>query len=108
MAAMKTPAIAAFLSLVSAAAAAADTWTYDPSAGTVSDGEWPFGATASGSSLTVKAVTGWPETVSRLDFSKPVSDAGGNSYTIVTLNPHFAHKKDNTDGGYRPGDQRFS
>ncbi len=105
MAAMKTPAIAAFLSLVAAVAAAADSWTYDPSAGTVSDGEWTFNASASGSSLTVKAVTGWPETVSRLDFSKPVSDAGGNSYTIVTLNPGFARKKESaTDDGYRPGD----
>ena len=91
-----------------AAFAEDDHWTYDSAVGTISDGVWTFSATVSGTSLTVNAVTGYPETRSVLDFAKPVRDAGWNNYVIVKLNPHFAHKKANTDGGYRPGDLEAS
>jgi len=90
----------ASLVAVSAAFAAADTWTYDSSAGTISDGEWTFNATVSGANLTVNAVTNYPQTCSTLNFAKPVN---GN-YTIVTLNPHFPKYTNTHDLGYRPGD----
>ena len=90
-----------------AAFAEDDHWTYDSAVGTISDGVWTFNATVSGTSLTVNAVTGYPETRSVLDFAKPVRDAEWNNYVIVKLNPHFAHKI-GTDGGYRPGDLEAS
>lgn len=101
-------AILAAFAFAGAALAADDHWTYDSAAGTISDGEWTFSAVVSGNSLTVNAFTGHPETLSVLDFSKPVSDVGGNNYVIVKLNPHLAHKKAGTDGGYRPGDLEAS
>ena len=86
-----------------------DHWTYDSGANTISDGLWTFNATvASNNKITVGSYTVYPETRSVLDFSKPVRDGAGNNYTITKLNPHFAHKIDGTDGGYRPGDLEAS
>ena len=104
---MKTTATASVIlaafAFAGAALAADDHWTYD--SGTISDGDWTFNATVSGTSLTVNAVTAWPDTISSLDFSKPVRDNGTGNYTIVTLNPCFAKKKATaTDDGYRPKD----
>ena len=62
-------------------------WTYDSSAGTISDGLWTFNATvASGNKMTVGTCTAYPDSVSLLDFSKPVKDANDTAYTIKTLN----------------------
>lgn len=96
---MKTTAtvsmILAAFAFAGAALAADDHWTYDPSANTISDGEWTFNATVSGTSMTVGSVVdeegiGYPSAVSTLDFSKPVRDASYTAYTIVTLNTQFS------------------
>ena len=64
-------------------------WTYDSAAGTISDGDWMFAATVSGTDLTVGAHSANPAVVSDLDFGKPVVDGNNVAYTIVTLNPAF-------------------
>ena len=65
----------------------ADHWTYDSAAGTISDGIWTFNATvSSGNMMTVGTCTAYPDSVSRLDFSKPVQGAGETAYTIKALN----------------------
>lgn len=55
--------------------------------GTMSKGGWSFAATHSGRSLTVGAVTAWPDEISGLDFSAIVAGSDGHVYTIVNLNP---------------------
>ena len=88
------------LFLVSAAVAAAGSlsaaWTYDVTEGTISDGVWKFGATVKNGTteLTVNAVQVVPGEVSPLDFSQPVTDADGASYTIVELNTQFGGSVD--------------
>lgn len=69
--------------------AADSQWTYDSTAGTISDGDWTFAATVNGTDLTVGAHSANPAVVSDLDFGKPVVDAGNVVYTIVALNPAF-------------------
>ena len=64
-------------------------WTYNVEAGTISDGDWTFAATASGTDLTVGAHSANPAVVSDLDFGKPVLDANNVEYTITALNPAF-------------------
>lgn len=68
-------------------------WTYfyseEDSEYQVTDGTWTFKATVTGDLLTVNEVIGYPTEISQLDFSKPVTDADGNSYTISKLNPLF-------------------
>lgn len=60
-------------------------WTY--AGGTISGGVWTFNATvASGNKMTVGTCVTYPDSVSLLDFSKPVKDADDNVYTIKTLN----------------------
>ena len=88
---MKTTTLLALsASLVAFGAFAANPqWTYDSTAGTISDGDWTFAATASGTDLTVGAVSDDPGEGATLDFSKSVTD-GSATYTIVTLNPNFA------------------
>ena len=67
----------------------ADHWTYNGE--TITDNEWTFAATvkANTTDLTVNAHSGNPSVASELDFSKPVKDSAGTTYTIVTLNPRF-------------------
>ena len=64
----------------------ADHWTYNGL--TITDGEWTFAATvkADTTDMTVGACAenGYPDALSLLDFSKPVSD-GEKTYDIVTL-----------------------
>ena len=67
--------------------ALADDWTYDSTAGTITDGVWTFNATvASGNKMTVGTCVTYPGSLSLLDFSKPVKGADDNVYTIKTLN----------------------
>ena len=67
-------------------ALAAD-WTYDSTAGTITDGVWTFNATvASGNKMTVGTCVTYPGSLSLLDFAKPVKDADDNVYTIKELN----------------------
>lgn len=86
------------MAVLSFGAFAAD-WTYDPSAGTISDGDWTFAATVNGTDLTVGKWSVTPSVVTPLDFTKPVSD-GVNTYTIKVLNTQFGHKKDNWGNSY--------
>ena len=81
-------ALSAILATVGAFAADSR-WTYDSTAGTISDGDWTFAATVNGTDLTVGAHSANPAVVSDLDFGKPVVDAGNVAYTIVALNPAF-------------------
>lgn len=77
-------ALAALVFTVSAYAA---DWTYDSVAGTISDGVWTFNATVtSDNKMSVGTCVTYPDTVSLLDFSKPVKDADDNVYTIKALN----------------------
>lgn len=69
--------------------AADSQWTYNSTAGTISDGDWTFAATASGTDLTVGAHSANPAVVSDLDFGKPIRDANNVEYTITALNPAF-------------------
>ena len=108
---MKTTAkafsIIAALAATFTSFAADDHWTY--AAGTITDGEWTFNATLdSNNKMTVGTCTAYPSSLSTLDFAKPVQDAGNTQYTIKKLDTHLAHKKDGTDGGYRPGDLEAS
>ena len=81
-------ALSAALATIGAFAADSQ-WTYNSTAGTISDGDWTFAATVSGTDLTVGAVSVDPGEGATLDFSKSVTD-GSATYTIVTLNPNFA------------------
>lgn len=77
-------ALAALVFTVSAYAA---DWTYDSGAGTISDGVWKFNATVtSDNKMSVGTCVTYPDTLSLLDFSKPVKDADDNVYTIKALN----------------------
>lgn len=64
-------------------------WKYDSNAGSITRGDWTFGATVSSGKLTVGKFTHVPASVQSLDFSRVVVDDAGASYTIVTLNPTF-------------------
>ena len=77
-------ALAAFVFTVSAYAA---DWTYDSGAGTITDDVWTFNATVtSDNKMSVGTCVTYPDTLSLLDFSKPVKDADDNVYTIKALN----------------------
>ena len=80
-------ALSAILAIIGAFAADSQ-WTYNSTPGTISDGDWTFAATVSGTDLTVGAVSADPGAGATLDFSKAVTD-GSATYTIVTLNPNF-------------------
>lgn len=72
-------------------------WLYDPSAGTISDGEWTFtNVTATATDLAVGAchANGHPPEFSTLDFSKPVTNATGASFTIKSLGTLFGKTSD--------------
>ena len=71
-----------------------DVWLFAD--GQITDGFWTFNASASGTDLTVNAVTAHPDEVSVLDFSKPVVDASETSYTIVKLDTKFSTSSKNT------------
>ncbi len=88
---MKTSILLAMSAAIATfgAFAADSQWTYNSTAGTISDGDWTFAATVSGTDLTVGAVSVDPGEGATLDFSKSVTD-GSATYTIVTLNPNFA------------------
>ena len=88
---MKTSILLAMSAAIATfgAFAADPQWTYNSTAGTISDGDWTFVATANGTDLTVGAVSADPGAGATLDFSKAVTD-GSATYTIVTLNPNFA------------------
>lgn len=80
-----------------ASSASAANWLYDPSAGTISDGEWTFtNVTASATDLAVGAchANGHPPEFSTLDFSKPVTNATGASFTIKSLGTLFGKTSD--------------
>ena len=67
---------------VSAMAAGGD-WTYDASAGTLTQGDIVLNVTADGENLTV---TGHQSIDSdTLDLTGDVTDAGGTAYTITTI-----------------------
>lgn len=96
---MKRSLILSLCAICGFAAMAAD-WTYTitsgtyPAAtsGTISDGDWTFAASTAKDTydLTVGTVSADPGADATLDFSKPITDAGANSYTLVTLNPSFS------------------
>jgi hypothetical protein len=94
---MKLKAILSFCAILCASALFADNWTYfyseEDSTYKVTDNVWTFKASVSDELLTVSEVLDYPEEISMLDFSKPVTDADGNSYTIRTLSPQFAKNK---------------
>lgn len=94
---MKLKAILSFCAILCASALFADNWTYfyseEDSTYKVTDNVWTFKASVSDELLTVREVLDYPEEISMLDFSKPVTDADGNSYTIRTLSPQFAKNK---------------
>lgn len=54
-------------------------WTYDPSTKTITDGDWVFNVSVSGTEMTVNTVKTTP-TVGLLDLSTPVD---GGAYTIT-------------------------
>lgn len=92
---MKSKSLALFAMLaigaiVSSTAIAAN-WTYDGS--TITDGDWTFNASVSGTNLTVKEPVdaSCPTALTDLDFSKKVvkSDDETVEYTIVELSMNF-------------------
>lgn len=103
--------LAVFVFTISACAA---DWIYDSTAGTITDGVWTFNATvASDNKMTVGTCTdtGYPDSVSLLDFSKPVKDSDENIYTIVKLDTQFSNNASQyqdavakTDGASRIGE----
>ena len=95
---MKTSILLAMSAAIATfgAFAADSQWTYNSTAGTISDGDWTFAATVSGTDLTVGAVSADPGAGATLDFSKAVTD-GSATYTIVTLNPNFAEYANKTN-----------
>lgn len=84
-----------FSAVVSAAfsgSSFADNWRYDAGTKTVSDGVWTFSATADTSKKTIVFNTCWgyPEELSTLDLSKPISD-GSVSLTLTELGNMFGN-----------------
>lgn len=65
-------------------------WVFDPSAGTVSHGDWAFQGSANGEQLTVGECLQAPATPSELDFSQTVSDVDCYPLIITVLNTKFA------------------
>ena len=67
-----------------AAFAAPPQWTYDRVAQHITDGVWTIRVTAEGTRLSaVSANT--PDTPADLDLSKPIADAEGNPYRLVSI-----------------------
>ena len=54
-------------------------WVLNAAGTEMTDGTWTFKVTASGSSYTVGECTGYPETVSELDFTQPLVDQTGTA-----------------------------
>lgn len=96
---MNIKSFAILATALSVTTLAAANWTYTYSEedeyGQITDGVWAFAAAVNEGELTVNSVTNWPTTVSQLDFSKPVTDETGNTYTITKLNPLFCVDLDN-------------
>ena len=71
-------------------------WVYDAATKTVSDGVWTFSATADTSKKTIVFNTCWgfPEELSTLDLSKPISD-GSVSLTLTELGNPFGYSWNN-------------
>ena len=83
---------AALAATVSFSAFAAD-WVYDATTKTVSDGVWTFSATADTSknkTIVFNTCWGYPEELSTLDLSKPISD-GSVSLTLTELGNMFGN-----------------
>ena len=67
-------------------------WTYDPTAGTITDGYWTFGVTAEGKELTIaKMKTVNPHHVV-IDFTKPVE--GGYEIVDILNGPDHSNLED--------------
>lgn len=79
--------------VVSAAVVQAGDWTFDSTntAAGITDGTWTFGVSINKTKRTVSIdrVKVAPQTVTALDFSKPVRDENGDEWTISTLNCGF-------------------
>jgi hypothetical protein len=86
------------LSGLTAVAAVTDAyWTFDSVAQTITDGLWTFtNVTASATDLTVGAcaANGFPAEFSKLDLSKPVTNAAGTSFAIKSLGTLFGKTSD--------------
>jgi hypothetical protein len=84
------------LMLFGATAATAANWFFDPDADTMTDGVWTFtNVTATATDLTVGPCVGCPDEFSTLDFSKPVTNAAGTSFTIDSLGALFGKTTNN-------------
>lgn len=87
---MKKLVLAALAAMVAPCGFCAD-WVFNASSNSVSDGDWTFNAAVNGTDITFNKHTGWPTSITALDFSKPVtSQDGQTTYTIVKINPEFA------------------
>lgn len=65
-------------------------WVFDPSAGTVTHGDWIFQGSVNGEQLTVGECLQAPATPSELDFSQTASDVDCYPLIITVLNTKFA------------------
>lgn len=91
-------AIIAVLSAVLASSTFAADWLYDAGTETVSDGVWTFSATADTSknkTIVFNTCWGYPDELSTLDLSKPISD-GSVSLTLTELGNMFGCDSDGT------------
>lgn len=89
---MNKKIVSAAIAVVSFCALAQD-WVYDSASGTVSDGVWTFKASVASktTNITFDTCWGYPEELSTLDLSKPVTDGGSTTYTITTLGTMFGN-----------------